>query len=340
MQAGWRTRVEDAAEGTLAVIVVNYGSSELLRSTLVPLGATLPDTMVVVVDSYSGPGERDAVAALARDAGWSLVTPADNVGFGGGMNLGVERARSLGASLFLLLNPDASIEPDAVARLRRRCAADPLVLAAPTILRPDGSLWSSGSDLYLADGRIRSARRREEHPGASREEWLSGACLLLTATLWDRVGGFDPDYFLYWEDVDLSHRVRAAGGRLEVVADATAVHAEGGTQAVGAQAAGEPKSDAYYYYNIRNRLLFACRHLPDDDLIAWRRTAPRVAREILLQGGRRQFLRSLAPLGAAWRGVRDGRRLVRGELRRRVEQAAVGVQSSVDGGQRRDDVRS
>jgi GT2 family glycosyltransferase len=331
--------VDGSARGTLAVIVVNYGSSDLLRANLLPLHRGLTDAVTVVVDSYSGEEERAAVTALADQSGWSLVRPETNVGFGVGMNLGVERARTLGAGTFVLLNPDASIEPEAVERLRSVCAEDPLVLAAPVIVRPDGSVWSDGADLYLADGRIRSLRRRDERPGARRETWLSGACLALTAALWDRVGGFDPDYFLYWEDVDLSHRARLAGGRLAVLADVRAVHAEGGTQDSGAQSAGEPKSYGYYYYNIRNRLLFACRHLSDAELIAWRRAAPTVAWEILLQGGRRQFLRSLSPLVAGWRGVLDGRRLVDAELRRRAEQQTVGGQAPVGSGQRSDDVR-
>lgn len=328
-----------AARGMLAVIVVNYGSSDLLRANLLPLHRSLTDAVTVVVDSYSGEEERAAVTALADGSGWSLVRTDTNVGFGVGMNLGVERARGLGAGTFVLLNPDAAIQPEAVERLRRLCAEDPLILAAPVIVRPDGSVWSDGADLYFDDGRIRSRRRRDEMPGARREEWLSGACLALTAALWDRIGGFDPGYFLYWEDVDLSHRARLAGGRLAVLEDVRAVHAEGGTQDAGARSAGEPKSYAYYYYNIRNRLLFASRHLSDADLIAWRRAAPAVAWEILLQGGRRQFLRSLSPLVAGWRGVRDGRRLVGAELRRRTEQQPVGGQSPVGGGQRSDDVR-
>lgn len=331
--------MDGSARSMLAVIVVNYGSAGLLRSNLLPLHSRLADALTIVVDSYSGDEERAAVAALADEAGWSLVRTSENVGFGVGMNLGVERAGALGATTFLLLNPDASIEPEAVDLLRRSCAEEPLTLAAPVVLRPDGSVWSEGADLYLADGRIRSIRRRSERPAAVREEWLSGACLALTATLWKRIGGFDPGYFLYWEDVDLSHRVRTAGGQLAVLEDARAVHAEGGTQGSGAPSAGERKSYGYYYYNIRNRLLFACRHLSDDELVAWSRATPAVAWEILLQGGRRQFLRSLSPLIAGWRGARDGRRLVRAELRRRAEQEAVGGQAPVDGRQRRDDVR-
>jgi GT2 family glycosyltransferase len=134
----------------------------------------------------------------------------------------------------------------------------------------------------------------------------------VTARLWRSVGGFDESYFLYWEDVDLSHRVLAAGGSLEVCADATAVHSEGGTQGGEHATAGEPKSATYYFYNIRNRMLFAANNLGPGDVERWRRLIVRVAWETLLQGGRRQFLRSPEPLLAGLRGVRAARRIAQG----------------------------
>ncbi len=193
--------------------------------------------------------------------------------------------------------------------LRGVVAANPLTLAAPTILRPDGSTWFRGSDLYLADGRIRSAARRAQHPGQATEPWLTGACLLVTDELWTRVGGFSDDYFLYWEDVDLSRKVVEAGGSLRVVEDAVAVHAEGGTQSAGHESAGQAKSGTYYYHNIRNRLLYGARHLDAATLRRWRLLTPVIAYEVLLQGGRRQFAHPVAPVSAAVRGILDGYRL-------------------------------
>ena len=192
--------------------------------------------------------------------------------------------------------------------------AEPLTLVSPTVLRPDGSVWFSGSDLYLDDGRIKSSRRRDPVIRKRIEPWLSGACLLVSAELWNRVGGFADDYFLYWEDVDLSYRVVRSGGELEVCTGATATHAEGGTQGTDGQSSGTAKSANYYYYNIRNRLLFASLNLSTPDLKRWLKLTVPVAREILLQGGRRQFLRSLAPLTSGLRGVRDGRRIAKAEF--------------------------
>ncbi|MFT2707031.1 glycosyltransferase [Clavibacter zhangzhiyongii] len=295
----------------LAVVVVNYGSADLVRENVLPLVERLDDALLVIVDNRTTDAERERVRELAGHPSTRVhgVYPDANTGFGTGMNIGVAAARDLGAREFLLLNPDATIEPDQLAVLRGAVAADPLALVAPLILRPDGSTWFRGSDLYLADGRIRSAARRAQHPGLAVEPWLTGACLLVTDELWARVGGFSDDYFLYWEDVDLSRKVVEAGGSLRVVEDAVAVHAEGGTQSAGHASAGQAKSGTYYYHNVRNRLLYGARHLDAAALRRWRLLTPVIAYEVLLQGGRRQFAHPVAPVSAAVRGILDGYRL-------------------------------
>ena len=295
-------------QGSLGVIVVNYGSSALLVENLVPLGRALPEAHIVVVDNLTSAAERSTVVALAETEGWSVELPDSNTGFGVGVNLGAARALRDGARQLLILNPDATIEANAARELVARASAAPLTLLCPRIVRPDGSTWFDGADLHLVDGRLRNPRHR---PAEAWEPWLTGACLMASSELWELVGGFDDDYFLYWEDVDLSHRVLLAGGDVLVCDDIVATHAEGGTQGEGHASAGLAKSDTYYYFAIRNRLLFAGKHLDDEGLARWLGNARAVAWETLLQGGRRQFLTSLSPLFTARRALRDGRRLAR-----------------------------
>ena len=301
--------MDTALSGTFSIVVVNYGSSALLEQNLLPIARSAADIDVVVVDNFTDESERERVVALAEREGWHTVLPEGNTGFGAGMNLGVARAHSLGATTYLLLNPDATIALDQLAALRKRSGEHPLALLSPRILRSDGSTWFDGADLYPQDGRIHSAKRRPAAGDARWEPWLSGACLLITERLWRLVGGFDERYFLYWEDVDLSYRVVRVGGSIELCRDLVAVHDEGGTQGVPHDVAGHPKSSTYYYYNIRNRMLFAARNLSADDVRRWRRAIIPTAYEMLLQGGRRQFLRSPRPILAAMRGVRDGLRI-------------------------------
>ena len=136
--------------------------------------------------------------------------------------------------------------------------------------------------------------------------WVSGACVALSAELWDASGGFDEDYFLYWEDVDLSARVWAVGGTVRVDETVTAVHDEGGTH--GFTGPERAKSPIYYYYNVRNRLIFASKHLDEAGQARWRRSAVRIAYRVLLQGGRRQFAHPSKNLVPGLRGVQDGGR--------------------------------
>ncbi len=285
------------ANSRTAIVVVNYGSSALLESNLVASASTTD--LVVVVDNWTDDAERQRVRRLAREHGWLVEEPATNTGFGIGMNRGASRALRCGATSLVLLNPDARLAPEDVARLASQTEADADILLAPRIERPDGTPWMGTTmDLRLADGSVASSRRRP--PGAQVMEWVSGAVMALSADLWRRSGGFDPDYFLYWEDVDLCRRVQAAGGRVAVDESVIAVHDEGGTHADGG---GRAKSETYYYYNIRNRSLYAAKWLDPASRRRWALLTPRVAWGTILTGGRRQLVHSVRPWRAYARGL-------------------------------------
>ncbi len=301
-----------------AVVIVSFASSELLRQNAGELA--LPAAgRIVVVDCFSGDAERERVRSLAVRYGWHAVLLDDNAGFGGGTNAGAARAIKLGARVIVALNPDARIDAASLARLVAAVADDARLLASPTIVAQDGRPWFSGADLYLEDGAVRGARARERFPRAARRAWATGACFAISAELWLQLGGFDEEYFLYWEDIDLSHRALERGARLGLV-DATVVHDAGGTQ-TGVRS-GRAKSEAYYYFNIRNRMLYAVAHLDADGIRRWARAAPRVGLAVLLRGGRRQLVTSALPWRAYLRGLRDGRRVVREHRRRAL---AVGL---------------
>lgn len=294
----------------LAIVVVNYGSSGLLARNLVRTAVVAAPAMTVVVDNWSTDVERQEVRQLAEDQGWTLVAPESNLGFGGGVNAAARIAFDRGARDLLVINPDAHIDAFSVRALQEASAPDGLTMLAPVIRDASGKTWFNGADLYVADGATRGQAHRARFADAERWEWLSGACLWIPAEAWALTGGFDEDYFLYWEDVDLSRRLVERGGRLLVVPDAIAVHDEGGTHRDRRQSS-RAKSSVYYYYNIRNRMLFAVKHLDRTGVARWRREIGRSAREVLLRGGRRQFLHSLAPIRAGWRGMADARRIVR-----------------------------
>jgi hypothetical protein len=218
-------------------VVVTYRS----RSTV---GATLEaarrahragNLECVVVDNASGDGTAEWVRA---EHSWvRLVESPHNRGFARGCNLGLGEVRTRYA---LLLNPDAVLEPPALARLVRFLDERPRAgMAAPAIHEPGGALQEAGG-LPTPLGLVLSALGGPSHhgrrpilPGEAPfpTDWLCGAVLLVRRSLLTQLGGFDPRFFLYFEETDLCRRALARGWELWAVGEAVATHLTGSSAA-------------------------------------------------------------------------------------------------------------
>lgn len=286
--------------GPIGVIVVNYGSHALIRANLAGLSAHA-DSVVVVVDNFSTAEEQHAMSLVASARGWEFLALPDNLGFGHAVNAGVGRALERGCVSLLLLNPDAVVLPEVIAELHSQSLREPDTLISPVIVDSSGAVVFRGAELELGSGQLRSLGLTPR--GRRARPWMTAACLVVHADMFERIGGFDESYFLYWEDVDLSCRAAQAGASLTVRHDLRALHDEGMTQPGGG---GRAKSDIYYYYNCRNRLLFGSQHLSTPDLVRWILRTPSASWAILMRGGRRQLLHSTSPLRAVVRGSLAG----------------------------------
>lgn len=277
------------------LVTVNYGSSRLLERNLAELS---PDIGVIVVDNYSDRAERARVMELGDTRGWTVLTPESNLGFGDGVNLGVERALSDGVEVILVVNPDAVMTTDSAERLVKAALLRPRSLIAPLTSDSHGKINFSGQEVDIDAGRTRRADiATADHP------WLTGACLVFTSEAWQLSGGFASDYFLYWEDVDLSWSMLAQGGELHLEDRVTVIHDAGGTQESSRTSA---KSPTYIYYNCRNRLVFAARNLSAEQARLWARGSLGYAREVMQRGGSRRVLLSPPHVWAAIRGTMSG----------------------------------
>ena len=281
----------------LGIILVNFGSHDLLRKNLAVLDLQQIDALVVVVDNFSGHQERAQIQSLSQSQNWELLTPSKNLGFGAGMNLGVEHAITLGCTSFVLLNPDVSITVSALSKLHEVGRHCEFTLLSPRINRPDGSVWFAGGQLNLRTGRTSSQVAAEQR---GPERWITGACLFVDLQTWVKLKGFDLRYFLYWEDVDLSQRCLHLGGDLQVVHEVTVTHTVGATQGT------QGKSPTYNYYMCRNRLLFASLNRPSSDAWQWLLHTPAATARVAFRDGKLQALthprRTSAAVGGAFVG--------------------------------------
>ncbi|BDZ65789.1 glycosyltransferase [Agromyces mangrovi Wang et al. 2018] len=230
----------DTAGPTVAVVTVAYHSEDALEGFFRTLPAALDGVTaeVVVVDNAST--DRDLSAGRARAAGATFVALDENLGYGAGADAGVAALRSH-PEFIVIANPDVEFTDGAIRSLLD--AADAVREGAafgPRIVDEHGAVYPSARRFprvgtgvgHALLGRIAPgnpwtrAYRAEDDHGTERRatDWLSGACLLLRRSAYDEVGGFDHDYFMYFEDVDLGQRLADAGWRSIYVPDATVLH--------------------------------------------------------------------------------------------------------------------
>lgn len=290
------------AMGPIGIVVVNYDSHELIERNLGRTDLSGVDCRVVIVDNFTNAAEAASMRALARSHGWELVAMDTNVGFGAAVNTGIARAADLGCAVFLMLNPDASAGAQVIEQLRVAVLAEPRAMVTPTVVRPDGSTWFQGGRIGLGWGGLRAPSAAATTSGLA---WITGACVAVHRDMWSALVGFDLDYFLYWEDVDLSYRCQLLGGRVVVRDDLRIVHEVGGTQD---NRTG--KSAVYIFYNVRNRLLFAAKHLGRWHLLLWICQTPMDLLRVMTRGGRRDLLALRRVLLPGFRGAARGLRFI------------------------------
>jgi GT2 family glycosyltransferase len=205
----------------MSVVIVTFNSRAALESTLPPLVEQLRDgDELIVVDNASEDGTPQAARSLAPTA--TVIETGENLGFAAACNRGAEAAT---AELLCLLNPDAVPSPG-----WREAIELPL---------GDGREWAAWQALVTADGGTTintrggvvhftgiawagdAGRPIEDLPASESlaiEEpgFVSGACLAIPRETFIEAGELPERFFLYHEDVDLSLRLRLAGGRLGV----------------------------------------------------------------------------------------------------------------------------
>ena len=209
----------------LSIVIVTYNSDRLLWECLSSLASheAAPRYEVVVINNGDALGhERLADRGIA----FRVVDNQRNVGYGAALNQGARLTRS---DLLLFLNADTFLPEGSTLPLIERLAGDPTVgVVAPRLSYPDGRLQLSCRRGYSTEsvlGRrmpffflpaLEPALRHhlmldEDHAQVLYPDWVQGSCLMMRRDVFDRVGGFDEGFFLYFEDYDLCARVRASG---------------------------------------------------------------------------------------------------------------------------------
>lgn len=211
----------------MAVAVVSWNTRQLLRACLESFEPEVVDGLVDVwvVDNASRDGSAELVE---REFAWAkLIASEVNLGFGPAVNLVAERTQH---PWLAIANADVELLPGSLARLLEAGLAHPEVgIVAPRLVLADGRTqhsaypfptlpFATAFNLGLLGCSDRLAERmllegRWSGDQARVVDWAIGAFLLVRRLAWDAVGGFDPDLWMYAEDLDLGWRSARAGWR-------------------------------------------------------------------------------------------------------------------------------
>ncbi len=251
---------------TLDIVIVDYNAGEWVQGCLrsvaeePPRSCALSRVVVVDNDPATAPTDYDVDLPLLE-----VIRNASNRGFAAACNQG---ARESQADYLLFLNPDTRLLDGSLDAPVAALESDPgLGVCGVQLVDEDGQpspscsrfprashfLWKMVGLQGWASRRGWSSTMIEWDHSVGRDvDVVMGAFLMVRRELFERLGGFDERFFVYFEETDLSLRVRQEGYRSRFLADARAFHKAGG--------ASDKVRAARLFYSVRSRLLYAYKH--------------------------------------------------------------------------------
>jgi GT2 family glycosyltransferase len=189
----------------VVALIINFNSGNRLESCVRSLLASVyTDLQILVIDNAS-PRDRESLERVARLV--PVIRRRANIGFGRACNAA---ARDVTADYLIFLNPDVEVTPDWISPLVAAFDADAdLAIVSPTTLYP----YEPQSD----------------RTGMSYTATVPGCSMMVRRSAWEKLGGFDESFFLYWEDTDLCWRAWSAGWKVAESFDSIVYHDRGGS---------------------------------------------------------------------------------------------------------------
>jgi len=253
----------------VSIIIVSFNSKEPLKQCLESLLRNIDEDMeIIVVDNASTDGTREMLQQI-QWPNLNVIFNKTNLGFAKACNQGAKVSKG---DYLLFLNPDTIIQVEVVRELSELLDRRTDVgIVGPKILYPDGALQLSCGEvprlhyaifeafrLWMVSKRLFGGYRYMtwDHDEERDVGWVSGACLMIRRKLFDEVGGFDENFFIYDEDADLCLRVKSHGYRVIYYPKTSIVHVGGeSSRTVRAYALVKGYQSKIYYFKKHHGML-------------------------------------------------------------------------------------
>ena len=209
-------------------IIVNYQSDKYLAkciSSIKEKGLGV-DHEIIVVNNNPANLEVELLGEI------KLINKGKNVGYGAGCNAGAKLAQG---EILCFLNPDTEIISENISDIIKKFNENKNIGAiGPKLLMEDGKTqwWCAGKDfnlwqLFKNNLGIIDSKKIWESEKEILTDWVSGAALFVQKEIFDKIGGFDENYFMYAEDMDLCRRIRNAGYKVLYCPEFVVLHRGG-----------------------------------------------------------------------------------------------------------------
>ena len=260
----------------VAVIIVNYRTAELTLNCVAALAGErvdLPDLRAVIIDGGSADGSAEQLRkGLAHPdfADWCTFIPLDlNGGFGWANNQAILHLMQQDSppDYIHLLNPDTVIEPGAVRVLKDALDARPQAgCTGSQLLEPDGQLTGSafrfptiarefarGLSFTTISKLLGIQPLLIDSVVPCRAEWVTGASVMFRRTALEQSGLFDDGFFLYFEEVELMHRLAKLGWERWYIPESRVMHMAGASTGVASGSSDQKNAYPAYWFASRRR---------------------------------------------------------------------------------------
>ena len=250
----------------LSVIIVNWNTADMLKGCLQSLISATNglNHEIIVVDNGSTDGSTDVCDRFSPKI--KLIKNKKNVGFGRANNQGISASK---AKLVLLLNSDTIVLPGNIIKMINVLSDDQSIgVVGCRLILPNGEYQPSSMyfptlkrifvERLLLYKVFKNLPQTPVEPPLlkKREEcdWVFGACMLIRKRVFESVGMFDPDFFMYGEEMDLCYRIRNKGWRIVFEPEAEILHLDGGSW--------KEKAYSATYLKVNGILCFYKKYMP------------------------------------------------------------------------------
>tara|TARA_R110000868_G_scaffold308051_1_gene569654 strand:+ start:621 stop:1601 length:981 start_codon:yes stop_codon:yes gene_type:complete len=224
----------------ISIIIVNYRGWKALDECLASIATIDSKTIsfeVIVIDNFSNDGQ----FPIFKDkySKFTIIENSGNNGFSNGCNVGATMATG---NHFLFLNPDTKLTLEALGTLFQTAVSHPEIGILSCLQINENDVFYKQNNLFPALGRFfgisralfrkwnkaKLVNRFNNNFDLFYPDWVTGAVVFISKKWFDEIKGWNEDYWLYFEDVDLCKKITNIGGKIAVTRKATIFHQHGG----------------------------------------------------------------------------------------------------------------